>query len=142
LAVVPVLNPLLPPGSYAMPIITIIVGCLLIVLGVGSRLLSDSPSVTVLIPAFLGVAYVVAGLVALRPAARKHAMHAAALLALLGIIGSVGGLAKLPALLSGGEVERPLAVVARSLTCLISVVFLGLAIRSFVVARILRRSAA
>lgn len=124
-----------------MPTIAIVTGVLLIILGVASRLLSESPSVTVLIPAFLGAGFAVAGLVALRAGARKHAMHAAALLALLGIIGGAAALVQLPALLSGGEVARPLAVAARSLTCAICAVFLVLAIRSFVVARLLRRAA-
>lgn len=125
-----------------MPTITLILGVLLIVLGVASRMLSESPSITVLIPAFLGLAFVVAGLVSLREGARKHAMHAAAMLALLGIIGGAAALPQLPALLSGGEVARPLAVGARSLTVLLCAVFLGLAIRSFVRARLLRRAAA
>ncbi len=123
-----------------MPTITIILGVLLIILGVVSRVLSDSPSVTVLIPAFLGAAFLIAGLVALRDGARKHAMHAAAVLALLGIIGGATALLQLPALLSGGEVVRPLAVGARSLTAVLCAVFLVLAIRSFVRARLLRRA--
>lgn len=124
-----------------MPTFTIIIGLLLIVLGVASRMLSDSPSITVLIPAFLGLAFLIAGLVALRDGARKHAMHAAAMLALLGIIGGAPALLHLPALLSGGEVVRPLAVGARSLTVLLCAVFLVVAIRSFVRARLLRRTA-
>lgn len=124
-----------------MPAITIVLAVLLIVLGVASRLLSASPSVTVLIPAFLGAGFLLAGLLALKPGARKHAMHAAALIALLAIAGSAGALAQLPALLGGEEVQRPLAVAARSLTFLLCTVFLGLAIRSFVVARRARQAA-
>jgi uncharacterized membrane protein HdeD (DUF308 family) len=124
-----------------MPTITIILGVLLIILGVVSRVLSDSPSITVLIPAFLGAAFLIAGLVALRDGARKHAMHAAAMLAVLGILGGAAALLQLPALLSGGEVARPLAVGARSLTTVLCTVFLVLAIRSFVRARLLRRAA-
>ncbi|MEK7414900.1 MAG: hypothetical protein AAB263_16420 [Planctomycetota bacterium] len=125
-----------------MPTITIVLGVLLIILGVASRVLSDSPSWTVLIPAIIGALFLVLGLLALRQALRKHAMHAAALVALLAIGGSIGGLLKLPALLSGGEIERPLAVVARSLTCVLSFTFLVLAIRSFVVARLERKAQA
>ena len=50
--------------------------------------------------------------------------------------------AKLPALLVGGDVERPLAVVARSLTCVLSFAFLVLAIRAFVIARKQRQAQA
>ncbi len=118
-----------------MPIVTIVIAVLLIALGLVSRALSDSPSVTVLIPAFLGGALLLAGLVAFKARARKHAMHAAAMLALVGIFGGAGALVHLPALLSGGEVQRPLAVASRSLTVLLCAVLLGLAVRSFIAAR-------
>ena len=118
-----------------MPLITIVMAVLLITLGLVSRALSDSPSVTVFIPAFLGAGLLVAGLVALKAGARKHAMHAAALLALFGIVGGAGALVHLPALLSGGEVQRPLAVASRSLTVLLCAVLLSLAVRSFILAR-------
>jgi hypothetical protein len=124
-----------------MPIATIIIAVLLIALGVGAKLLSDSPSLTVLIPAALGLLLLIAGLLALKQGMRKHAMHGAAMLALLGIAGSVGALAQLPALLGGGEVQRPLAVGARSLTFLLCAVLLVLAVRSFIVARRARGSA-
>lgn len=118
-----------------MPIVTIILAVLLIALGLVSRALSDSPSITVLVPAFIGGLFLVAGLVALKAGARRHAMHAAALLAVLAIAGSAGALPQLPTLLSGGEVQRPLAVVARSVTFLLCAGFLGLAVRSFIRAR-------
>ena len=125
-----------------MPTITIVIAALLIALGLVSRALSDSPSVTVLIPAFLGAALLLAGLVAFKAEARKHAMHAAALLAVLAIAGSVGALPQLPSLLSGGEVQRPLAVVARSVTFVLCAVFIVLAVRSFITARRARLAAA
>ncbi len=125
-----------------MPIVTIIIAILLIAVGFGARMLSDSPSMTILIPAALGLLLLIAGLFALKAGLRKHAMHGAAMVALLGIAGSVGALAQLPALLSGGEVQRPLAVGARSLTFLLCAVLLGLAIRSFVAARRARNAGA
>jgi hypothetical protein len=118
-----------------MPTVTIVIAALLIALGLVSRALSDSPSVTVLIPAFLGAALLLAGLVAFKAGARKHAMHVAAMLALFGIVGGAGALVHLPALLSGGEVQRPLAVASRSLTVLLCAVLLSLAVRSFIIAR-------
>lgn len=124
-----------------MPTVTIVIAALLIALGLVSRALSESPSATVLIPAFLGTALLLAGLVAFKAGARKHAMHVAALLALLGIGGGAGALMQLPALLSGGEVLRPLAVVSRSLTALLCVVLLALAVRSFINARRARQAA-
>jgi hypothetical protein len=125
-----------------MPIITIIIAILLIAVGVGARMLSDSPSLTILIPAALGLLLLIAGLLALKAGLRKHAMHGAAMVALLGIVGSIGALPQLPALLSGGEVQRPLAVGARSLTFLFCAVLLVLAVRSFIAARRARSAGA
>ena len=124
-----------------MPIITCTLGLLLIVLGVVCRGISDSPSVTVLVPAFIGAAFLVTGLIGLLPKARKHAMHGAAALAVLAIAGSAGGLASLPALLSGAEVKLPLAVIARSLTFFLCLIFVVLAVRSFLAARRARQQA-
>ncbi len=118
-----------------MPLITIVTALMLIALGIVCRMLSDSASITVLIPAILGILLLAAGLIARRPGARRHAMHAAAGLALLALMGSAGGLVQLPALLAGQEVARPLAVIARSLTFLLCAGLLGLAIRSFIAAR-------
>lgn len=124
-----------------MPIVTCVIAVLLLALGVVSRLLSDSPSLTVLIPAFLGGLLLIAGLIAFKAGARRHAMHAAALLALGGLAGGAAALVHLPALLSGGTVERPMAVASRSLTFLLCAVLLALAVRSFINARLARRAA-
>jgi peptide/nickel transport system permease protein len=110
-------------------------GILLILLGVVGYIASGAASITALIPAFLGAPVLAAGVLALNEARRKHAMHAAAALALLGVLGTVRALTKLPALLSGGEVARPAAVVAQLVMLVLSAVFLALCIRSFIEAR-------
>lgn len=125
-----------------MSTITTILGLLLITLGLVTRGLSESPGLTIYIPVAIGGIFVILGLLARRDGLRRHAMHGAALLALIAIGGSVRGLMQLPALLSGGDVARPLAVVAQAILAGLCLVFLILAIRSFVVARIARRSAA
>jgi hypothetical protein len=126
-----------------MPQLTLVLAVLLIVLGLVCRAVSDSPSVTVLVPAIIGGLFLIAGLIALKPGARKHAMHGAALLAVLAILGSVGGLIKLPALITGSaEVKLPLAVIARSITFVLCAAFLVLAVRSFIAARRARLAAA
>jgi uncharacterized membrane protein len=118
-----------------MPYVAMALGSLLLLIGVGFYVGTGATSVTALIPAFLGIPIEVAGVAALREGWRKHAMHAAALLAVLGFLGSARGLLSLPALLSGGEVARPAAVVAQSLTAVLCLAFVGLAVRSFVRAR-------
>jgi hypothetical protein len=118
-----------------MPYVTMALGSLLLLIGVGFYVGTGATSVTALIPAFLGIPIEIAGVVALREGWRKHAMHVAVLLALLGFLGSVRGLVSLPGLLSGAELARPAAVVAQSLTAVLCLAFVGLAVRSFVRAR-------
>ena len=62
-----------------MPQITIALGSLLILIGVGFYFGTGATSVTALIPAFLGIPMAVAGVLARRESLRKHAMHAAVL---------------------------------------------------------------
>lgn len=115
-----------------MPKIAIIVGALLIAVGLWAYFASGGPgtSPTALIPAFLGVAIAIAGLVGLRGGgARKHSMHVAAVVALLGVLGSAGQLATSPA--EGSEI----AFTAGLLNLALCGVFLVLAIWSFVQAR-------
>jgi uncharacterized membrane protein len=122
-----------------MPQIAVVFGLLLCLVGVGFYAGTGAASVTALIPAFIGLPLVVAGLLARREARRRHAMHAAALLGTLGLLGSLRGAARLPALLGGGEVARPAAVAAQSITAALCLVFVALCVRSFVNARRDRR---
>ena len=73
-----------------MPATTRYVGLLLMIIGIGSYVLTGRTSVTALIPAFFGVVFVVLAYVARNEAARKHAMHVAVALALVGAIASLG----------------------------------------------------
>jgi hypothetical protein len=118
-----------------MPNVTIALGSLLILIGAGFYFGTGATSVTALIPAFLGIPIGLAGLAARREAWRKHAMHAAVLVALLGFAGSARGLLQLPALLGGAELARPAAVAAQSITALLCLVFVALAVNSFIQAR-------
>jgi len=114
---------------------TMALGSLLFLIGVGFYFGTGATSVTALIPAFLGIPIEIAGFLALREGWRKHAMHAAVLLALLGFLGSARGLVQLPALLRGAELARPAAVAAQSITAALCLVFVGLAVASFIRAR-------
>jgi hypothetical protein len=113
-----------------MPAIAVVVGILLIVIGLGGYLGTGRASVTALIPAFLGAAILLAGLVAHRPSARKHAMHAAAAVALLGFLGGAGR--ALPKLLAG---ETSTAVTLSLVMALVCLAFVILCVRSFINAR-------
>ena len=118
---------------------TIAFGVVLIVLGVAGYAGSGGASVTALIPAFFGVVLAALGVLARNEGLRKHAMHGAVLVGLLGFLGSGGGLLQVPALMSGGEVARPTAVVAQSAMALLMLLFVGLCVRSFISARAARR---
>jgi hypothetical protein len=115
--------------------ITIGYGALLVALGVGGFVATGGTHKTALIPAAFGGVAIGLGLLARDERLRKHAMHASALVGLLGVAGSARGLAKLPVLLSGGELERPAAVVAQSAMAVLSAGYVALCVRSFVKAR-------
>ena len=117
-----------------MPKIAIAIGIVLIVVG-GWAYLASGPgaSPTALIPAVLGVALAVAGLIGLRGGqARRHAMHGAAAVALIGVLGSVGQLIASPA---ANSEHAGIARTAGLLNLALCGVFLVLAIWSFVQAR-------
>lgn len=114
---------------------TIVLGLVLIALGVGGYFGTGRASVTALIPAFFGLPLAILGVLALDDRHRKVAMHVAVVLGLLGFAGTVMGLLKLPALVTGGDVERPVAVMIQSAMCVLCFIFVVLCVRSFIKAR-------
>ncbi|MEM6429038.1 MAG: hypothetical protein AAF708_07340 [Deinococcota bacterium] len=118
-----------------MSYVSMLTGAILVVVGVVSYVVSQSSSVTALIPSFIGAVFVVLGLLALRENLTKHVMHAAAVLSLLAILGSVDGVLPFFQLLGGATVDRPAAAVAKVIMLLTCIVFLALAVRSFIEAR-------
>lgn len=116
--------------------LSIVTGIILTVLGLGGYAFSGGVSPTALIPAGFGILFLVFGFLARKESMRRHAMHGAALLSLLGIIGSFKGTIAAVTLLGGGMVERPQAAVAQAIMAVTCVVFLLLAIRSFINARL------
>jgi hypothetical protein len=123
-----------------MPTLALLVGVALVALGLGTWIGTGAQAPTALIPAVLGLLIAGAGLLARNPRLRMHAMHAAVLVALLGVLGCIPGVLRLPALL-GGTAERPVAVVAQTLTFVICLAFVVSAVRSFIEARRSRASA-
>lgn len=115
--------------------LTMVMGTLLVVVGIGGYLMTGMASPTALIPAVLGALLVGIAIWGRAEASRKHAMHGAMLVALLGIAGTARGLMQLSTLLSGGEVARPAAVYSQSITALLLIVLLVAGVRSFVAAR-------
>ena len=107
------------------------VGLLLILLGIGSYLATGRTSMTALIPAFFGAAFVVCAMIARKESSRKHAMHAAVA---LGLIGAIASLARgIPAALAG-QAGRP-AVVAQLAMGVVLVFYVAMGVQSFIAAR-------
>lgn len=116
-----------------MPRLTVVLGVVLIVLGLGAYLLTGRVSVTAMVPAFFGVPLVGLGRLAAGEAFRRAALVLATLVAAAGVAGTARGLAALPRLLSGGDVERPEAVAvqaAMGLLCLTYVLLAALRLRA------------
>ncbi len=125
----------------AVPQLTILFGVIFIVLGLigffgWEQLGAQKQSVTALIPAFFGVPIAILGAVSLmKPAARKHAMHAAVMLGLLGFLGTIGGLIKALKWMAGTAPERPAAVAIQAIMAVLCAIFIALCVRSFIAAR-------
>ena len=118
-----------------MPRITIFLGIVLTVAGIGGWLGSGMESWTALIPSIFGIIFIIIGWQANNEKLRKHLIHGALILALLGIIGSVGGVRPFIEYLGGEEIERPLAAGMQSLMTLLCAGYVILGIKSFIDAR-------
>ena len=121
-----------------MGLVTLAVSGLLALIGVGSFLLSDSAKPeTALIPAFVGVIFLILGLAAVpmvRPL-QMVAVHLAALAAALFPLGVIGRW------VSDGF-GTPLATAAQVATVVILWGFFALCLKSFLAARRARRASA
>lgn len=104
-----------------------------IALGLGAFLLTGAKAFTALIPALFGVLLVVAGVISLNN--RKLGGHIAALIGVVGFAGTARSLGKLPALISGEAVQRPVAVGVQAVFAVLCLVFVALAVKSFIEAR-------
>lgn len=113
-------------------------GILLILLGV--IMFAGSQAKTALIPAWIGIPFLLCAAFATTPARNKHAMHVAALVALIGASTLGMAVPKLVKHANGQAMERPRAVYAQLGTGLICTFFLVAAVRSFVKARVLRKA--
>lgn len=115
--------------------VTIGFGAALVLLGIIGFVGSGAESVTALIPSFFGAVFVALGVAGRSTDRRAMTMHIAAALAVLGIAGSIAGLVDLPDLLAGNDLERPWAVAVQSIMAVVLVVYLVLAVRSFIAVR-------
>ena len=124
----------------------LITSLLLIVVGVvayvnGTPGDDGKVSPTALIPAFFGAIIGICGVVSFNDKFRKHAMHLAAAVALLGAVGGFMPLIRQYNKTGSFDPLKPSAV-AGELMILICLVFVGMCVRSFIVARKARERAA
>ncbi len=126
-----------------MPALAILIGATLTALSLAAYFSPDllaggkvgQPSA--LSPAGVGVVLILAGVAsALKPAARKHAMHLAAVVALLGTLGGL-----VPMFLRKFDFGQTAVLVGAGMTGL-SAIFLILCVKSFIDARKARTAAA
>ncbi len=117
-----------------MRALTLTIGGLLTVTGVVAYVMTQAASLTALIPSAAGVLLLVAGIIAGKPSARKHALHGALVVALLGILGSAMNTFRIGEVFAG-TAERPAAIVTSAIMFVSLLVLLLAGIRSFVVAR-------
>lgn len=115
----------------------ILFGGLMILLGIGlyvGLLVVDGqpPSATVLIPAFFGTPILLLGLLALKDAYRKHAMHVVAVLALLGFLAPAS---RLVMQLARGAEVAVLPMISLIFMALLSGGLLILCVKSFIDSR-------
>ena len=117
-----------------MPSIAIACGTILIIIGILGYIngvVTDRTSVTALIPAFFGIVLLILGLMArTKENLRRHLMHAAVIVALLGFIAPLARL--LPNI---GDLQYSAAVVSQVSMALVCLLFVVLAVRSFIEAR-------
>ena len=114
---------------------TIVFGLLLTLLGLGGYFLTGTTSVTALIPAIFGLLLLILGFLARSESIRKHAMHAAAAVALVGCAGALFSLLRAPL-----ATRAAIAVFSQAAMVVLTALFVGLCVRSFVAARRARRT--
>jgi hypothetical protein len=118
-----------------MPKTTMWFGLALVVLGIVGFIGSGAESFTALIPTLIGLVLAGLGFAGRQEGRRALTMHIALVVALVGFLGSAMGLVDLPDLLAGEDLERPWAVAVQSVMAAVLLVYLVLAIKSFVDAR-------
>jgi len=112
--------------------LTIVYGVIFILMGLYGYFGISSESITALIPTFFGIPMLIFGWLGLNEKYLKHAMHGAAVLTLLGFGGTVSGLIKFIKMLGGAETARPAAVTVQATMAILCLVFLVLAVKSFI----------
>ena len=121
--------------------LTIGLGIVLTLLAIVCFALTGSSHPTALIPAGVGLLFVLFGALAISPDPKRRMlwMHIAVTVALLMFLGTVPAVIQLAHHVQGVPLAHPIAVDEKAATSLMCLIFVGLCVRSFIAAR---RSAA
>lgn len=115
--------------------VTILFGCLLMLLGFVGFFATGSQHPTALIPAVVGLLLGIFGLLARKPERRKLFMHVAVTLGLFGFLATVSSIYKMMQIAQHQVVARHAAVYSQFIMCLLCLIFVVLCVRSFIAAR-------
>ena len=117
--------------------LTIALGIVLTLMAVVCFALTGSSHPTALIPAGVGLLFVLLGALANSPDPKRRAlwMHIAVTVALLMFLFTTPGIIQLIRQTQGVVSAHPLAVYEKAATSLLCLVFVGLCVRSFIAAR-------
>ncbi|MEL6928641.1 MAG: hypothetical protein AAFO95_08410, partial [Cyanobacteria bacterium J06600_6] len=110
--------------QWVMVIKTLAYGLLITALGLIGYFATGQVSKTALIPCVFGLPVILLAIfTAIKPGISKQTTIAALIIALLAFGGTVAGLSKLAVLLTGGEIERPIAIIVQSIMAIASLVY-------------------
>lgn len=114
--------------------VAIFFGAMLIAIGIGAFIIFNK-AMTALIPAYFGGVILLCGILAMKEAIRKHAMHVAVLVGLIGLL--MPGFMVIRAIIrsSQGTEQRWNAVGLQAVMAVICGIFVVLCVRSFIAAR-------
>lgn len=111
---------------------TILFGLLLVTIGLGGYYFADAKQPMALIPAVLGIAMFVCGMVAAQGAMRMLAIHVAALIGVIGFVGPLVALFE--------DTANTAAVLAKGLTSALCLMFVLMCVNSFLEVRRARKA--
>lgn len=117
--------------------LTIGLGIVLTLLAIVCFALTGSSHPTALIPAGVGLLFVLFGALAISPDSKRRMlwMHIAVTVALLMFLGTVPAVIQAGRQVQGVVLAHPIAVDEKAATSLLCLVFVGLCVRSFIAAR-------
>lgn len=105
-------------------------GALLVALGVGFHVGTDSDSLTSLIAALFGGVIILSGVLSMKESFRPHAAHVAALVGVFGVLGGLGMAVPVVLQESAGAAQTEQLIMG-----VICAVYVYLCVRSFIEAR-------